>query len=71
MGNIVAVICGAVAIMLGLFGLIGWWCSFVELLKGSIPPILILGGLLAIAIAVSNIKDDLKAKSEEKPGEGK
>ena len=66
MGNVIAVICGVVAIILGICGLIGWWWSFIALLKGCIPPILILGGLLAIAIAVSNIKDEMRAKKEEK-----
>ena len=65
MANVVAIAGGIVAVILGFCGLVGWWSSFLTLLKGAIPPILILGGLLAVAIAISNIKDEIRAKKEE------
>jgi hypothetical protein len=35
------------------------------LLKGSVPPILILGGMAALFAGVSEIKDCMQAKKEE------
>ena len=66
MGKYVSVIGGLVAILLGLIGLIRWWVLFVKLLYATVPAILILGGLIALAAGVSEIKDAMKSKKEEK-----
>jgi succinate-acetate transporter protein len=66
MGKILSIIGGTAAAILGLLGLINWWYAFVELLKGSVPCFLILGGLIALFAGVSELKDELAAKKEEK-----
>ena len=66
MGKYISVIGGLVAILLGLIGLIRWWELFVRLLLATLPAILILGGLVALAAGVSEIKDAVKAKEEVK-----
>lgn len=66
MGKYVSVIGGLVAILLGLIGLIRWWDLFVRALLATVPSILILGGLIAFAAGISEIKDAMKSKTEEK-----
>ena len=65
MGKYVTVLGGLISIILGIWGLITWWYSFVILLKGSVPSILILGGLAALFAGVSEVKDCMQAKKEE------
>jgi len=65
MGKYVTVFGGLVSIIIGIWGLISWWYSFVILLKGSVPPILILGGLAALFAGISEVKDSMQAKKEE------
>jgi len=72
MGKYVTVLGGLVSIIIGIWGLISWWYSFVILLKGSVPAILILGGLAALFAGISEVKDSMQAKKEEvKPKEEK
>jgi len=66
MGKYISVIGGLAAILLGLIGLIRWWDLFVRALLATVPSILILGGLIALAAGVSEIKDAMKSKTEEK-----
>ncbi len=66
MGKYVSVIGGLVAIFLGLAGLIRWLPLFVHALKATVPSILILGGLIALAAGISEIKDSMKTKEEPK-----
>lgn len=65
MGKFITVLGGLISIIVGAWGLISWWYSFVMLLKGSVPLILILGGLAAFFAGVSEIKDCMQAKKEE------
>jgi F0F1-type ATP synthase assembly protein I len=57
-GGLAAVIVGAVFLgkCLG---------SFWIVLKGTIPAVLILGGLASIGVGISSIKDKIAAKKEE------
>lgn len=44
-------IIGAVALVLGAWALVSWWWFIVEIIQGLIALGLIIGGVLAIAIA--------------------
>lgn len=66
MGKYISVIGGLFAMLLGLMGLIRWWDLFVRALLATVPSILILGGLIAFAAGISEIKDAMKSKTEEK-----
>ena len=48
-GGIVAVVIGAVWAAI-------WWCSLLELLVALIPPVLILGGAIAIYFGIDEIR---------------
>lgn len=67
MGKYMSIIIGGVVAVVGLIGLINWWSSFVVLLKGSIPAMMIFGGVIAIIAGVSEIKDEASAKKPEEP----
>jgi len=42
-----ALAAGLFALVLGIVGIVVWWCPFLEIVMGVIPAILILGGALA------------------------
>lgn len=65
MGKYITVLGAIISLVIGIWGIMSWWWSFTELLKGAVPPILILGGLAALFAGLSEIKDSAKAKKEE------
>lgn len=64
---------GIVAVILGVVGLIAWWADFLEVLKGFIPIVLVLGGVLAIYLGIEEIKTAPASppKEEDKKEEDK
>ena len=66
MGNFTGIIIGAVVIAIGIAGLIGWWSDFAVLVKGSLPLLIIFGGVIAVIAGFSQMKDETAAKKEEK-----
>jgi len=66
MGKLISVIGGGVALVLGLILIVSWWDHFVTVLLGTIPVLLVFGGLIALFLGISEIKDEMAAKKEEK-----
>ena len=60
-----AVIGGIVVAVLGIWGLFGWWAYFVEGLRAVLPIFALIGGAVAIASGVSDIKDKIAEKKEK------
>ncbi|MFH1034633.1 MAG: hypothetical protein V1806_09020 [Pseudomonadota bacterium] len=60
----VALIGGIAALVLGVIGLFGWWEEFLWLLKGVVPPLLILAGALAAYLGSEELKDKRRAELE-------
>jgi hypothetical protein len=54
---------GIIALVVGIVLLIFWWGSFLVVLMGCIPILLILGGALATYLGIEEIKD--KTSSED------
>jgi len=48
---------GAIAVAIGIIGVLVWWKSFFAILAGFIPVILLLGGALAIYLGFDELKD--------------
>lgn len=64
----VVLVGGIVALVIGVIGLIIWFDLFIKALLAIIPPIFILGGLLAIYLGREEMKDAANlAMSEEGP----
>jgi len=65
----VALIVGIVFIAFAIFacvpGPLAWWGAVVAFLKGSLPVIALLVGLIAVFIGIADIKDHIEAKKEE------
>ena len=56
---------GAVATGLGLIGLVIWWGSFLMVIQGTIPIMLLLGGGLAIYLGFDELKDTWKDEAAD------
>jgi uncharacterized membrane protein len=59
-----ALLGGIGALIVGFILLVVWWSAFIEILKGAIPVIFILGGALAIYIGIDEIKDKAQQPKE-------
>ena len=60
---------GAIAAALGLIGIVIWWSQFLMVLAGTIPVMLLLGGVLAIYLGFDELKDSWKKEEPEKESE--
>ena len=56
---------GAIAAVLGVIGLAVWFKAFLQLLAGSIPILLLLGGCLAMYLGFDELKDTWTSESSE------
>ena len=56
---------GIIAVVLGVVGLIVWWADFLLVLKGAIPIILLIGGVLGIYLGIEDVKTLSSSKKEE------
>jgi hypothetical protein len=62
-----SIIAGLLAFAIGLWGLSVWWYSVEELLRGLIPLLLLLFGMVALMAGVSRVatvSDDEKSDEE-------
>ena len=55
---------GAIAVILGVIGIVAWFPQFLTVLAGTIPVMLLLGGALAIYLGVDELKDTWKERKE-------
>jgi hypothetical protein len=51
---------GAVAVLLGIIGIAVWFKAFLGILAGAVPPVLLLGGGLALYLGFDELKDSWK-----------
>jgi hypothetical protein len=56
---------GAVSAILGLVGLVVWIQDFFILLKGGLPVLLLLGGVIAVYIGFEEIQSKLREEREK------
>jgi hypothetical protein len=60
---------GIVSVILGVIGFSFWWSAFITILKGGIPILLILGGILAVYVGLDAMQDKAREdrqKQDEK-----
>ncbi|MBF0194309.1 MAG: hypothetical protein HQL71_07100 [Magnetococcales bacterium] len=58
------IIFGLVSLALGLWGVSVWWWSVVEVLRGVVPVLLILLGLVALGAGVTRMRDQNSSSNE-------
>jgi len=51
---------GAIAVLLGIIGIAVWFGAFLQLLAGALPPVLLVGGGLALYLGFDELKDSWK-----------
>ena len=56
---------GAVSGILGVIGFFLWWDAFTLILKGGVPIMLILGGILAIYVGLDAIQDKTREERQK------
>ena len=56
---------GIVAVILGVLGLIAWWPEFWQVVKGVIPIVLVIGGIMGIYLGIEEVKASASSKKEE------
>ena len=66
MGKYLSIIAGAIVALLGVAGLMRWFGVFILILKGSVPAMMIFCGVIAAIAGISELKDELASKKEEK-----
>ncbi len=62
-------ISGIVSVILGVIGFSLWWSDFMTILKGGVPIMLILAGILAVYVGLDAMEDRMREerqKQEEK-----
>lgn len=64
MGKVLSLLIGAIVAIVGLILLIAWWYELLFVLRGTIPVMLVLGGVIAVIAGFSELKDVLKSKGE-------
>ena len=64
-GNLLGIIIGVVAIVLGLILLFTWWAMFIKALMALVPILLIVIGAGILIYFISEIKSKLEMKKEE------
>lgn len=55
---------GIVSGILGVIGFSLWWDAFILMLKGSVPIMLILGGILAIYVGLDAMQDRIREERQ-------
>lgn len=62
MSKILSLLIGSIVAIVGLILLIAWWYELLFVIRGIIPPVLILGGIIAVVAGFSELKDVIKSK---------
>jgi hypothetical protein len=66
MGRFLVIIGGLIAMAGGIYlAIFVWWREFYELIFGSIPPLLLVGGLVALIAGISSLKDKKRIEKLE------
>ena len=65
MGKYSSIIIGSCVAVLGLLGVIVWRSDFLAIIKGSIPVILVFGGVIAVIAGLTELKDEAGSQSKK------
>ena len=52
-------------VILGVIGFSLWWDAFIIILKGGVPIILILGGILAVYVGLDAMQDKMREERQK------
>jgi len=60
-----SIIAGLLATAVGLWMMTVWWWSVAEVLRGLVPVVLLLFGVLALAAGVSKVRQESDVSDED------
>lgn len=63
MGKILSLLIGAIVAILGLILFVAWFYEFLFIVKGVLPVMLILGGVIAVIAGLGELKDVVAKKN--------
>lgn len=66
-----SIVLGLLFAGLGLVFLVTWFSDFLLVFRGSVPACVLLGGLVAVFIGASTVKENIREKGEKKEEETK
>jgi hypothetical protein len=58
----IAIFVGMLFMALGIWGIVTWWGDFLVLLRGALPLLIAVGGLISVVAGVASIKDSLNVR---------
>ena len=65
MGKYLSVIIGSCVTILGLLGVVVWFSDTLAIIKGSVPVILVFGGVIAVIAGLTELKDEVVSQSKK------
>ena len=66
MTKYLSIIVGGLVTIVGILGMVRWMGNLLIVLKGSVPVILVFGGVIAVIAGLAEIKDEAAAKVKNK-----
>lgn len=58
-------ISGIVSVILGVIGFSLWWSDLMLILRGGVPIMLILGGILAVYVGLDAMQDSIREERQQ------
>jgi len=68
---VLSIVLGLVFAVLGLVFVVTWFGDFLTVVKGGLPACVLCGGVLAMIIGISTVKENIREKREKKEEEAK
>lgn len=65
MSKVLSIIIGALVAAAGIILIVRWWYELLFVLRGTVPAILIFGGVIALIAGITELKDTLKSKEKK------
>lgn len=65
MGKVIALLISAIITIIGLILLTAWWYEFLFVIRGVLPVILVLGGLIWLVSGFTEMKDIMADKGKK------
>jgi hypothetical protein len=64
MSKYLGIVIGVIAVIAGVAGAVSWQSDILTMIRGSMPVIFVLGGVIAVIAGLSEIKDEISSKKE-------
>jgi len=59
-----AIVFGVLFVIAGLWGITVWWYDFISIVRGVVPPMIMVGGLIGVIAGITAVAESHKIVSE-------